>query len=203
MNWFPLNKYEHDIETTKERVNNLMTATKVAKFTFVDVSTNWNDPALNDVFDKATDIWLVVKPVASKVKGSLIKFKERMGRWSDKVKFVGNMFDGYARGKDIVSHLDYLITTPPEFLEDEDRVLNSNSRDYYVWRDASLEIILSRFQEDLVSKAEWNSEVFARSEEGQELAAQGMLALVNLLAPGTVLSERKRKGLKSLFKKAN
>jgi hypothetical protein len=191
--WFPLERNQIGLNSTAEKMSHYMNATRVAQYTFVDVSTNWSDESLFEVYNSCAEIWLVLQPNVAKIMEPLMRFKEHMGRWPDKVKFIVNMVDSYTRTKEVLDEIDFLISNPPGFVENPQYHLNKAQREYYIWRDEQVATVIPTFSRSEVNKAEWQGTVFASSPEGSQQVVQGFTGLINVVAPDEQILERKKK----------
>lgn len=166
--WFVKDPSDPVLQSTSDKLKQYMQATDVAQYRFLDVSSHWSEPELAQVFDKCDEIWAVFTPTISTLMSSLMEFKDYMGRWSDKVKFISNKMDTCTSTKDIVDSINFLIANPKDYVENPNEPLSKHKRDYYVWRDESIAVMIPNFPSATVNKAEWNGKVFAQEPEGRK-----------------------------------
>jgi hypothetical protein len=96
ISWFPLGPTTTATDNPR-LYSELVTRTRVASTTIIDLGTDWNGLGAREVFDLCDEIWLVFTPKARRTSEKLKEFKRAMSAWSNKLNLVGNKFDDYTR----------------------------------------------------------------------------------------------------------
>lgn len=197
--WFALDQRDEGREFDSQQVEDLMLATKVSPYTFVDVSTNWADKQLEEVYNSCDEIWVVFRPHVPYLKHTLAKAKKALSRWAPKTKFVGNGFDFTTRS--IVDQINDLISSTPEYVSNPENSIARHQRDRYVWKDHTVVAMVEQLSSATVSKAEWSSVPLTKTNDGGAEALRALTPLVKLVGVQDVVitDEESKKKKKSGF----
>jgi len=169
--WFPLEPEDQGFKLTHEELVGLFVASKVSQFTFVDVSTNWDSPYIDQILEVADEIWCVVSP-SKKAESQLEKFRIAMHKFSSKLVFVGNRFSGYATSKGISSQINAALQ-------------QGSSKNIYgnAWDESYIEYVIPEFDSSKTQKAEWGDKILSQLLEAQAETKDAFFDLIKHLVP--------------------